>query len=427
MFVNKGLIHLVLNSICSKQAFRIVVIAWVCLNAFSLKAQKSSRKEIHLHDSIDIRKYPIDIIDVVNKLRGKDIHSRLYSPDKKLNKAHVSAAPAVGYALANGFAAALSANLAFYAYDTSNQKISNFSTSITYTQKQQVILPLTINYWSKGNKYNFVSEWRYMKYPSPNFQLSSNSDASSYTINFSYLKFHQSILKTIAPNLYGGIGYHFDCFWNIQELELPPQSTTGFQAYGFSTKETSSGLAIKLLYDSRLNQINANNGMYANIEFRPNFTFMGSDNNWQSLLLDVRKYIKLTHNSRNILAFWSYNLITVSGMTPYLLLPSTGWDDGGYNTGRGYVQGRFRGRNMLYLEAEYRFQITNNGLIGGVMFVNTQALTTNTNNVFNTVAPGWGAGLRVKFNKFSRTNISIDYGFGLNGSRGIFVNLGEVF
>jgi hypothetical protein len=426
VFVNKGLIHLVLNSICLKQTFRIVAITWVCLNAFSLKAQKSSRKEIHLHDSIDIRKYPIDIIDVVNKLRGKDIHSRVYSPDKKLNKAHVSAAPAAGYALANGFAAVVSANLAFYAYDTSNQKISNFSTSITYTQKQQVILPLTINYWSKGNKYNFVSEWRYMKYPSPNFQLSSNSDASSYTIDFSYLKFHQSILKTIAPNLYAGLGYYFDCYWNIQELELPPQSTTGFQAYGFAHKETSSGLAIKILYDSRLNQINANNGLYANIEFRPNFTFMGSDNNWQSLLFDVRKYIKLTHNSRNILALWSYNLITVSGTPPYLMLPSTGWDDS-YNTGRGYVQSRFRGRNILYLEAEYRFQITNNGLLGGVMFVNTQAFTTNTNNVFNTVAPGWGGGLRVKFNKFSRTNIAIDYGFGLNGSRGIFVNLGEVF
>jgi hypothetical protein len=247
-----------INNLPLKQTFRIAFLTYVWLTTFSLKAQENIQKEkkIHLHDSIDIRKYPVDIIDVVNKLRGKDIHSRVYSPDKKLNKAHVSAAPAVGYALANGFAAVVSANLAFYAYDTVNQKISNFSTSITFTQKQQVILPLSINYWTKGNKYNFVSEWRYMKYPSPNFQLSSNSDVSSYTIDFSYLKFHQSILKTIAPNLYAGLGYYFDCFWDIQELELPSQSTTGFQAYGLSHKETSSGLAIKLLYDSRLNQIN---------------------------------------------------------------------------------------------------------------------------------------------------------------------------
>jgi hypothetical protein len=30
-------------------------------------------------------------------------------------------------------------------------------------------------------------------------------------------------------------------------------------------------------------------------------------------------------------------------------------------------------------------------------------------------------------NKESSTNLSIDYGFGINGSRGFFVNLGEVF
>jgi len=47
-------------------------------------------------------------------------------------------------------------------------------------------------------------------------------------------------------------------------------------------------------------------------------------------------------------------------------------------------------------------------------------------------APEWvyaayGAGIRVSFNKFSKTNIVFDYGFGTNGSKGVFSNLGEVF
>jgi len=44
-----------------------------------------------------------------------------------------------------------------------------------------------------------------------------------------------------------------------------------------------------------------------------------------------------------------------------------------------------------------------------------------------TIEPGWGAGIRLKFNKFSRTNVAIDYGFGEGGSGGLFVNVGEVF
>ena len=43
------------------------------------------------------------------------------------------------------------------------------------------------------------------------------------------------------------------------------------------------------------------------------------------------------------------------------------------------------------------------------------------------VVPGYGAGLRVKFNKHSNTSVALDYGFGQGGSRGLFMNLGEVF
>lgn len=81
----------------------------------------------------------------------------------------------------------------------------------------------------------------------------------------------------------------------------------------------------------------------------------------------------------------------------------------------------------MYLETEYRFGITRNGLFGGVVFANAQTVTDWPSNKFETIYPAVGAGLRVKVNKHSNTNISIDYGMGLDGSKGIFVNLGEVF
>jgi hypothetical protein len=40
---------------------------------------------------------------------------------------------------------------------------------------------------------------------------------------------------------------------------------------------------------------------------------------------------------------------------------------------------------------------------------------------------GYGAGIRIKLNKHSNTNVAIDYAFGQGGSQGIFMNLGEVF
>src|SRR5208337_4623240 len=103
----------------------------------------------------------------------------------------------------------------------------------------------------------------------------------------------------------------------------------------------------------------------------------------------------------------------------YLNLPSLGWDDYN-NTGRGYVQGRFTGNNLVYLESEYRFHITANGLFGGVVYGNVESIVKSINDGIHKIIPGYGAGLRFKFNKDSDTNVCVDYAFGIGGSRGFF-------
>ena len=99
--------------------------------------------------------------------------------------------------------------------------------------------------------------------------------------------------------------------------------------------------------------------------------------------------------------------ITLDGTPPCLDLPSIGWDDYS-NTGRGYVPGRYTGRNLLYLESEYRFVLTRNGLLGGVVFGNLESISRNLSSSLNSVIPGCGLGLRIKENKYSNTNIAID-------------------
>jgi len=104
------------------------------------------------------------------------------------------------------------------------------------------------------------------------------------------------------------------------------------------------------------------------------------------------------------------------------------------NTGRGFIQGRFRGKNFVYAEAEYRFGITRNRLLGGVVFTNAQSVTELSvmrgrviDGTFEKIAPALGGGLRLSLNKSSRTNLAVDYAFGFDGSHGLALNLGEVF
>lgn len=371
-----------------------------------------------------------DIMEVGFKLLGLQRSAKEEAKDTLSKKGlQFSAVPAVGYAMHTGWAAVMSANGAFY-LDTANrsaQKLSSITTNVTYSQFKQLLLPFQGNIWTKGNRYNIVLDYRFIKYPSRVFGIGSNTKpADGYFVDFRSLKLNQAILRSVTNNFFAGMGFYHDRFWDVIEVDPPAGVTTSYQQYGLSKREMATGPTVNLLYDSRLNTINPQGGTQANLVYRYNTTFFGSTANWQSLLIEFRKYIPFPSNSRNRLALWSYNWFTLNGKPPYLMMPSTGWDYI-YNSGRGYLQGRFRDRNMLYLESEYRFSITNNGLVGGVLFVNGQHFSSQSTRGYGRVIPGYGMGLRVKLNKNSGANLCIDYGFGQDGSRGFAVNLGEVF
>jgi hypothetical protein len=365
----------------------------------------------------------IDIMAYMVKSPGLAKHN---DPIKKTGRLHFSVAPGLGYTLSTGFAAIIASNSAFYTWDHEDAKLSNIFADVVYTQKEQLITHVQGNLWTKGNKFNFVNDWRYLKYPQQTYGLGGHTEIKdALDQDYSYLRLYQSLLKNLGNNFYAGLGYSLDYHWNI-ETTYDSTVTSNAEIYGLSERTVSSGLNVNLLFDDRNNSINPEGGTYINLLFRQNLTALGSDQNWQSLRIDLRKYYRFPANSENIIGIWSFNWLTLNGTPPYLDLPSTGWDPYN-NTGRGYIQGRFRGKNMLYLETEYRFKISKNGLFGGVLFVNAQTFSEVATNKFEVVWPAGGAGLRVKFNKHSKTNIAIDYGIGSGGSQGFFVNLGEVF
>lgn len=364
-----------------------------------------------------------DLLDIISRYIHR--HHPVDTTVKPPKKVIISAVPAAGYTLQTGFAGLLNGNAAFHTNDSANTSTINLS--FTYTVRNQTIAPIVTNIWTKDNKYNISGDWRYIKFPSFTYGIGGYTNINDgYLIDYSAIRIHETIMRKVKNNIYLGLGYGIDYFWGIKELTAPAGVATDFQKYGLNSTEIASGITFNFLYDSRKNSINPDGGAFANIIYRPNLAVLGNEKTWRSLVMEGRKYIRFPANSDNILALWTYEWFTVTGKPPYLMLPNTG-NDPYSNTGRGYIQGRYRGNNMAYIEGEYRFTVTRNGLIGGVVFANAQSFTELGTNKFETIAPGWGGGLRVKLNKNSRTNIAIDYGFGLGGSQGLFVNLGEVF
>jgi outer membrane protein assembly factor BamA len=234
--------------------------------------------------------------------------------------------------------------------------------------------------------------------------------------------------------VYAGAGLMFNRYDNIDdERRMGPNYNThnyryskvnNFPTMGYS----ANGMLFNVEYNSR-DQINRSyGGLYADVVLRSNQTWLGSDHETMQLKTELRKYWNLSKtNPAHILAFWFWGCYLLKGSIPYLELPGTG-SDATNRLGRAYTIGRFKGTSFTYSEAEYRFPITENKLFSGVVFTNAETASNSHNiKLLKYIEPGAGAGLRILFNKYTRSNLCIDYGMGNYGSKGLFLGLNEVF
>jgi len=315
--------------------------------------------------------------------------------------------------------------------------------SIQFTSKNQQIFLLKNNIYTKNNKFFLSGDWRFLIYSQSTYGLGTNSpeggvleyqysvagaettdDSLTQPMKFNFIRIHQTVSFKLAKGFYAGLGYNFDGYSKIvdEKLRLTPGDTfltsnyLYSKNYGFDPANYyMSAVNVKLIYDTRDNMINAYKGIYATASWRSGLKILGNDKNVSYYEVEWRSFHGLSErNPRHLIAFWLLGNFSASGDLPYLILPATSYDQRS-RSGRGYTQGRFRGSNMVYGEAEYRFPISKcGGILGGVLFVN--ATTTDSKEkslaLFESIKSGYGAGLRIMADKSSRTNLAVDVGFG---------------
>jgi hypothetical protein len=283
------------------------------------------------------------------------------------------------------------------------------------------------NIWLKNNSWNFTGEYFFLNYPQETWGLGGNSpDDNETMIDYDQTRIHQNALKGILPHLAVGLGYAYDRHYNIAVEENEYQEM--FEAYfpADADHTTSSGITIPAIYDSRRNSNNPQQGLMASATYSFYLQSLGSDDDWQSLFLDVRKYFPFAGRRPQILAFRSYYWTIINGNAPYLDLPANRWEPALGSSSRGIPQNRYRSNALIDFETEYRFGITANGLFGGVVFASVTSASEYGTQQFKYLHPAAGAGVRLKFNKYSRVNVTLDFGFS-KGYQSVYVNIGEVF
>jgi hypothetical protein len=137
--------------------------------------------------------------------------------------------------------------------------------------------------------------------------------------------------------------------------------------------------------------------------------------------IDLQQFVPLLHGHR-VLAFRALAVLSDTSdgqVVPFYLSPTYG----GLNVGRGYPAFRFRDRNLLALQSEYRYQI--NRLVSGAIFVDSGQVAQRVNAMaWSQLRTTYGTGIR--FGASGGAALRFDLAFGGVGPTFI-LGLGHAF
>lgn len=352
--------------------------------------------------------------------------------------------PVIGSQPATGFMFGAVAQYTFKGKEE-KAKYSVANLGVTYTTKKQLMINVKNNILLNNNSLYLSGDYRFYVFTQANYGLGTGIippddkdfeiDSIAQPMDYNYVKFHQTISWQVKENFYVGGGINLDWYSSIEDKDLDTINGVFTHHYDYSKKYEFNderyflnGVSFNVTFDSRDNQVNAKKGWYANINYRFNPSVFKNQHYSNVLFTEYRNFIPVSKKNGNyILGLWAYGQFVTRGKVPYLNLPAIGWDQRS-RSGEGYTQGLFRGFNMIYMSAEFRFPITCNQMLGGVVSTN---FTTASNKdldirLFQYVQPAVSVGLRLLIDKTTRTNLVVDYAKGRNSS-GFYLNAGETF
>ncbi len=286
--------------------------------------------------------------------------------------------------------------------------------SLVYSEKNQTDDYLEINHYLKGNEYIFKGILQYKKYPDSFFGTGNYTlpgDSEKYTIEYEY--FMAESYKKIVPGFYAGLRYVFQ---NNALLEVEPSGLLAQAPGRRGLRQSGAGLLLK--WDTRDYVYYATDGALHQVSFLSFGPGIGSQNIFNKFEADFRWFFPAFEGQSG--SVHAYAALS-GGDVPFFFMPFIGGD----KMLRGYFKGRFRDKNMIALQAEYHFHlselfiITIHAATGEVMKEVTDFSTSGLK--FSA-----GAGLRFVLEPKDRLTARLDLGF-TPDSMGVYLMAGEAY
>lgn len=283
------------------------------------------------------------------------------------------------------------------------------------------MIELDYDLYFLNDDYRFYGYISYNKFPSSFFGIGNftkEEDEEVYTPRYYLIR--NTLIKRLITKSNGGlyIGLRQE-LRNDKIVESKPNGSISNSKLTGSEGGMVSGLGVNAIFDTRDNTFSSSEGEYA--EVRLNFfskLFLG-DNNFTSLLIDIRNYKSFSVFDLPTTFAFQFSESSTKGNIPFYILPTIG----GKENMRGIYQGRYRDENSYFLQAEYRFPVY--WIVGMTIFAGAAQVAKNISDYsLGDLNFAYGFGLRLNVIPEEKTLLRADFGFSKDGSQ-IYLGFGE--
>ncbi len=297
-------------------------------------------------------------------------------------------------------------------------RTSNIQSLALYSLEKQLVVGINGAEYFHKEKYILNEQLSYSSFPDKFWGLGKNApDAAEEAYTFKQYYIYLHLLRSLGHNFFGGLLFEFQNVMDVNYKSggvFDQQNIVGRRPYKIA------GLGLSFTYDNRNDAFAPDKGNFAQVYFNHFDNAFGSAYDYTNVVIDLRKYIRTF--KKQVLALQAYGFINLGDSVPLRSLASFG----GSTSMRGYYDGRYRDKQQLIFQAEYRFPLFKR--FGAVVFGNMGDVGhTPSDFSLDGLKYSYGGGLRFALNKTEKLNLRLDYGVGKGDNSGIYLQLGEAF
>ncbi len=347
----------------------------------------------------------------------------LVNDTSDVSKSQLLIYPTIAFAPETSWELGLSCLYVYFAKRDTTNRLSEINGFTFLTLEDQYGLWFDHAIYSDQDRWFFLGRIRLQSFPLFYHGIGMNTPETYIArVEVNQINIKERVLRKLHKNLFLGLELDYQSLTGVDFVfDEPPDLS--FELPLGSNGSRNLGLGLGLVQDSRHNVLNVRKGFFSEQAFLHYNTLWGSRFNFTSILSDTRIYRPI--GKRNVIAaqlFGQFNF----GAVPFNQLSLMG----GESIMRGYYYGRYRDKNQLAVQVEFRFlpipfSFTNR--IGAAVFAGTGSVYSQWRNleIMNFVLSG-GAGLR--FLLFPKKDIwtRLDFAITKEGS-GFYLFIGESF